>query len=233
MVLIVWGVLTCVMQRRTYILALTAASTPLLAGCSGDSGGASDGDDGGDGGDDGSDGTESTNGNETDGTDTEGENTDEQDQATDGSDQDGTDESTSPAVAVVEQWYEIEQQATGSDDPTQYIEDAKALLHSKSPLVDLLEQAAEEGGGEAREITNLQTELTQNNLSADELNSTFFLTMDPLSVSEETVNEIAGENAIVEAKWDELEGEPFQWIVVKEDGEWVLFANIQVSSQGG
>jgi hypothetical protein len=215
------------MQRRHYLIVLASASTPLLAGCSGDG---EESTDGGDSGGDGTNGNESTSEDGTDGSATEdGDGGDQTDQATDGSDQDSTDQSTSGPAAVVERWYELQNQAVEQEDPQLFLENAKDFLHSKSPLLDLFEEAgSDDGEDEAEAFRNFQTEITDRNLGAEELDTQFLLTSDALNVEQSVLEEIAQKNAVVVATNDQ--DEEATWLLVPENGEWKVFSGFQIES---
>lgn len=200
------------MRRRNYLLLASSTALTTIAGCVGGTGDSDDTetDDGMDGGDDGGTGE---NGDGGGGTGDEG------------------DDGTESAVSVVERFYELENEAAEADDPEPYVEEVRGILHSKSPLLQLLDQTEE---SDPSPVTNLETEVLDRDLDADELDSKFGLTS-MFDVEEATVESLAQENVIVEATFERPEADSdgrrrFEWLVATENGEWVLFINLSTRS---
>lgn len=178
------------------------------------------------------------NGNESDSTDdgttddepTDGDGEDGTDDSDDGTGEDdsGTDDPTAGPKAVVERYYEL----WNSNQDVENLDEVLALLepifHSQSPFLEFIENSDETGDqdGEQSYPTDPDLEITERDLSAEELSSSYGLTLIPY-VDEADLDVIAGNNAVVQqatiiSDSGDTERTPY-FFVTQEDGEWVIF----------
>jgi hypothetical protein len=129
---------------------------------------------------------------------------------------------------VVEDFYDAAE--NNQDDPEAFVDEAKGLLHSESPLRGFLEfflqgQDSENAESSTTIPESIETEVVSEDLSADEIQSEFGDSMMMSEVSDDVIDSIAGENAIVEttSEFEDGSTQTSRWLVTKEDGEWVIF----------
>lgn len=150
-------------------------------------------------------------------------------------DDDAGDDPESTVVTWYERVDELDQEATG-DEVEETLDD---LLHSESPiragfeLID--EEDIEETDEQETELEDVETEILDEDIGADEIQTEFEVLTEEeakeagfgldFAVSEETLEEVGEENALVEATvtTDEGDEEQEEWLVTTEDGDWVIF----------
>lgn len=132
---------------------------------------------------------------------------------------------------VVEDFFDAAK--NNEDDTEAFVDEAKGMLHSESPLRGFLELFLQSESSDDSETTtnvpeSIETEVTSEDLSADEITSEFGDSMMMGDVPEDVMEDIAGENAIVEttAEYEDGSSETSRWLVTKEDGDWVIFITV-------
>lgn len=234
---------TC-MDRRQYLALAGSGVVASVAGCLGGNGDSDDdtnnSDDGNGGGnttDDGSNGTDDGNetettedggiGNETsDGSEDDGTG-DETDETTE--DDSGSEDSTAGPIAVVERYFEIQ----NNNQEVETIDEVVALLepifHSQSPFIEFIENSDQTDVEDMDQSvpTDPDLEITERDLGAQEFNDSYNLTFIPF-IEEADLDIIAGNNALVQRTTTttsgstETERTQYFW-VTQEGGEWVIF----------
>jgi hypothetical protein len=127
------------------------------------------------------------------------------------------DDSGDPA-AVVEEYY---RRASASEDSEAFADDVRKLAHSASPLLRVAEDVPMAFDSTVRQEFS-DAAVVAEDLSADEIRSiSGFLAA---SLTDEEVESIASENAVVSATVVDGEGgeAEFRWLVATADGEWRL-----------
>lgn len=132
--------------------------------------------------------------------------------------------------AVVEEFFDAAKE--NQDDPEAFVEEASGTLHSESPLRGFLEffleaESSEDVETSQNSLEGIETEVTSEDLGADEIQQQFGGGGMMQEVSDELINSIAAENAIVESVVENEDGstQTDLWLVTKEDGEWVIFVS--------
>lgn len=128
-------------------------------------------------------------------------------------------------TAVVEPYYEAIEDASDGLSGEEWVEELDEYLHSESPYRDLWEdRSAEEMQGDGRTVDSVETEVTDEDLSAEELQEEFSGGF--FNVSDDSIDAIADDNAVVEATltFEESEEEAaLEHINAPEDGNWQIF----------
>ena len=223
------------MHRRQYLALAGSTAAVALAGCSGGDSNGNESDDESGNGD--SNGNESGNGENT-GDDSGTGNGGNTDGTDDTSDDNGSDATTGTGpTAVVREYYELANAVEPTDNRQAAIDQLMELLHSASPLADLIEDAEESNNpAESATVTNVETTVVDRNLDATTLEEEYPVGFIP-TLTEEDLEAIAGANAIVEtdverADDDENVDRQTTWVVARESGEWKLFLNITRTQRG-
>jgi hypothetical protein len=142
----------------------------------------------------------------------------------------GTD--TSSPEAVVESYYTISDswdQDTSIDDISDSL---SPVLHSASPIIDLIESSKNESDeeeqdenageepSEQKNLDSVETEVTQENLTVDELNEAAYT----LFLSEGEIESIADENALVDAtvNYENAATGEEEFLTATESDEWLI-----------
>lgn len=137
---------------------------------------------------------------------------------------DGNSGSNAPESVVVS-FYEA---GTGVDSAQEALDAVEDVFHTESPLLDFFEAAAENGtdSGEfnAQSFETVETEILEEDLSAEQLNEEYSL-QSFYDVSDELLQSLAEENARVSADvtYEEAEDDSTEFLTVTEDGDWVIF----------
>jgi hypothetical protein len=152
---------------------------------------------------------------------------DDDDSGSDGSN--GGGETDSPG-AVVEAFYDLTNTVDENSDPSEVISRLQELSHSASPFSAFTESDIDPGANSDVTVENVETEVTSEDLTADELEQQYGLSRFE-TVEEDDVEAIAEENAVVEASLtqsgegvEEGQEETTQeHLTATEGGEWLLF----------
>lgn len=128
--------------------------------------------------------------------------------------------------SVVEEFYEVASE--NQDDAEALQSEADPLLHSKSPIRGALQffvaaQSSEDAETQQKNFDGVSVEVLNEDLSADEIKENFDVSMSD-QINDDLIESVAGENAHVESTVDYEDGssETDEWLVVKEDGDWVI-----------
>lgn len=217
-------------RRRLLVLAGLVASTGV-AGCL-------------------SDGDEADDSEDSDDTDNEVNEVNGDNGDPDGTDgPSGTDDlvtqfvDTSSPETIVASWYGFDDETTEGLSEDERFTVVDAMLHSRSPLVDLFQALedvddTEEGEEESEdvEIESFELEVVEENLGEGELEEELTPLAAVFGLDEETVAELttalAEENAVVRADvtqtgadvTDETEVVTEYWLVAPENDNWLLFS---------
>jgi len=221
------------MDRRQYLALGGGCLAASLGGCVGGDG---DSDDDTDDTEDDSNEDMTNGGNETDNengtepTDGGDDGTDDggDDGTDDGGDDSGNGEPAGGPIAAVERYFELLNSNQDVDSGDEVAELIAPLFHSQSPLLEFFENAEQTDGEntEPTRIPNPQLEITERNLSTQELTDSYTLTILPF-VKEGDLDVLAGTNAVVRqatttSESGNVERTPL-FFLTKEDGEWVIY----------
>jgi hypothetical protein len=141
---------------------------------------------------------------------------------------------TGSPEAVVEAWINLQDGGASESD----IEEAKDLLHSASPLLEVIEEGnTTNTTDEDISIDSVETEVTEENLSESELEEEFQFLFGgapgfEAQIDNETKSTIAEENAVVEATVErsgddvseDRQETTTNYLVATEDGEWQIIS---------
>jgi hypothetical protein len=141
----------------------------------------------------------------------------------------GGEEPSDGPISAIERYYELLRDAQEVETPEEFLDILRPILHSESPLIDLVEQAE---GGEDPEDTgptdtsNAERRVVGRNLSATDLSEEYGITALP-GIEESDLDVIAGDNVIIE---EDLNADPSDnvertnlFFLTQENGEWVIF----------
>lgn len=132
------------------------------------------------------------------------------------------DADTGSPESVVESFYDIGDGLDPESSADEIVDAISPVLHSASPLPELLEQSEDENeDNQLNDIDSIETEVTQENLTVAELEE---YGLGVFGVSDEDIESIAEENAIVNAsvEYAEAEAEEVEHVTATEDGDWLL-----------
>jgi len=138
----------------------------------------------------------------------------------------GGDFDTSSPTAVVESFYQIGDGLDQDSSVDDLLDTIEPGLHSASPLPDLLEQAedqsADQAAGQQQSLSSVSAEVTEENIGADRLSQEFGLGFS--GVSQEDIDTIAEENAVVEAtvEYEDSPTQNPQHLTATENGDWLI-----------
>lgn len=133
---------------------------------------------------------------------------------------------TSSPAAVVESFYQVVDGLDQDSSVDDVLSEIEPGLHSASPLPDFLEQAEDESQDgtptEPQSLSSVSAEVTEEDVSADRLSQEFGLGF--FGTSQEDIDTIAEENAVVEATVEYEDGstENPQHITATENGDWLI-----------
>lgn len=127
--------------------------------------------------------------------------------------------------SVVVSFYES---GAGVESAGEALDAVEEFFHTESPLLEFYEAAAanesEEGNFTAQSVDTVETEIVEEDLSAEQLNEEYSL-QSFYDVSDELLEQLAEENARVSADvtYAEAEDDSTEFLTVTEDGDWVIF----------
>lgn len=133
---------------------------------------------------------------------------------------------TSSPTAVVESFYQVGDGLDQDSSADELLSEIEPGLHSASPFPDIFEQAEDQSQDQAsvepRSLSSVSAEVTEEDVSADRLSQEFGLGI--FGVSQEDIDTIAEENAIVEATVEYEDGstENPQHLTATENGDWLI-----------
>lgn len=137
---------------------------------------------------------------------------------------DGT---TDDPESIIEEYYELVQDAARGDDLDGVIASLEDIAHPTSPIPDWVEEDFDDDDYGDGELESVQTEIVEANLEKADLEEIDWIYL----WLEEYLDDLAAlENRIVGAdvEWSGDEVEPEyenyteRWFVVEEDGDWLL-----------
>lgn len=138
----------------------------------------------------------------------------------------GSNVDTSSPEAVVESFYKVSDDLDQDSSSDEILDAWEPMLHSASPYTEFIEEMDDEDTGtgteteEQQNLESVETEVTKEDLSAEELSARpgFF------DMSEEELNAIAAENAVVSAtvKYEDIDTQEREHVTATEDGDWLI-----------
>lgn len=142
---------------------------------------------------------------------------------------------TSSPGAVVESYYDLAEGLDSGSSGDELLDELDPVLHSESPLRAFLEGMNESQGNTTateRSVSNVDTEVAQEDLSAEELSQNYRLGF--MQIDQSVIDSLAEENAVVDTtvEYEDAETTETQWLTATEDGDWQIFTGGGSASSG-